>query len=83
MKTRELHAAVDANAPFLHPEHRTIQRDLRTSAEVAAWQEGKAKFVAEATGCWSERSASLLLTCRRTWLSVSRPLTSSVPLFTP
>ena len=28
MSTRELRDAVDRNAPFLHPEHRTIQRDL-------------------------------------------------------
>jgi cystathionine beta-lyase/cystathionine gamma-synthase len=52
--TRELHDAVDANAPFLHPSARTIQRDLRSSAEVAAWQEAKAAFVLAGDGAWSE-----------------------------
>ena len=52
--TRELHDAVDANAPFLHPSLRTIQRDLRASAEVAAWQEAKSAFVLAADGAWSE-----------------------------
>lgn len=52
--TRELHDAVDANAPYLHPERRTIQRDLGSSAEVAAWQEAKAAHVLAAEGVWSE-----------------------------
>ena len=52
--TRELHDAVDANAPYLHPERRTIQRDLGDSREVVAWQEAKAAFMLAATGCWSE-----------------------------
>jgi len=52
--TRDLHDAIDRNAPFLHPEARTIQRDLGSSAEVAAWQEAKARFVFEADGVWSE-----------------------------
>jgi O-succinylhomoserine sulfhydrylase len=52
--TRELHDAVDANAPWLHPERRSIQRDLGTSANVVAWQEGKAGFVLRGDGCWSE-----------------------------
>ncbi|MGE5186777.1 MAG: PLP-dependent transferase [Acidobacteriota bacterium] len=52
--TRELHDALDANAPYLHPERRTIQRDLGDSREVVAWQEGKAGFMLAADGCWSE-----------------------------
>ena len=43
--TRELHDAVDANAPWLHPERRTIQRDLGDSRNVVAWQEAKARFI--------------------------------------
>jgi methionine-gamma-lyase len=53
-ETRALHEAVDANAPFLHPSRRTIQRDLGSSHEVAAWQEAKAKFVADKQGVWSQ-----------------------------
>jgi len=52
--TRTLHDAVDRNAPWLHPERATIQRDLGSSAEVAAWQEAKAAFVLAANGAWSE-----------------------------
>ncbi|HEY4238243.1 MAG TPA: PLP-dependent transferase [Kofleriaceae bacterium] len=52
--TRTLHDAVDRNAPWLHPEHRTIQRDLISSAEVVAWQEGKAGFMLRGDGAWSE-----------------------------
>jgi O-succinylhomoserine sulfhydrylase len=52
--TRALHDAIDANAPYLHPERRSIQRDLGTSAEVAAWQEAKAAFVLRGDGAWSE-----------------------------
>lgn len=52
--TRDLHDRVDANAPWLHPERHTIQRDMISSDGVAAWQEGKAGFVARGDGCWSE-----------------------------
>lgn len=52
--TRELHAAVTANAPWLHPERRTIQRDLGSSANVVAWQEAKARFIVAGDGAWSE-----------------------------
>jgi cystathionine beta-lyase/cystathionine gamma-synthase len=52
--TRELHAGVDANAPWLHPERRTIQRDLGGSPNVVAWQEAKAGFVLAGNGAWSE-----------------------------
>ena len=52
--TRELHDAVDANAPFLHPERRTIQRDLGDSRNVVAWQEAKAAFIVTGDGAWSE-----------------------------
>jgi methionine-gamma-lyase len=52
--TRELHDAIDANRPWLHPERRTIQRDLGDSAEVVAWQEAKAGFVLAQEGAWSE-----------------------------
>jgi cystathionine beta-lyase/cystathionine gamma-synthase len=52
--TRELHESVNANAPFLHPERRTIQRDLGTSATGVAWQEAKASFTLTGDGAWSE-----------------------------
>ncbi len=52
--TRELHEAIDKNAPFLHPERRTIQRDLGTSATGVAWQEAKAQFTLTGEGAWSE-----------------------------
>ncbi|NVB82018.1 MAG: aminotransferase class V-fold PLP-dependent enzyme [Kofleriaceae bacterium] len=52
--TRELHDSVDANAPYLHPERRTIQRDLGHSRNVVAWQEAKAAFIVTGDGAWSE-----------------------------
>lgn len=54
--TRALHAALDRNAPYLHPTpgRRTIQRDLLGSPEVVAWQEGKAGFLIAGDGAWSE-----------------------------
>lgn len=57
--TRELHAALDARAradgiAWLHPERRTIQRDLLGSPNVIAWQEAKAGFVIAGGGAWSE-----------------------------
>ena len=57
--TRELHVALDAHArrtgvPWLHPEHRTIQRDLLGSPNVVAWQEAKAAFLLRGDGAWSE-----------------------------
>jgi len=57
--TRELHAALDVHArkagvPWLHPERRTIQRDLLGSPEVVAWQEAKAAFLLAGDGAWSE-----------------------------
>ena len=57
--TRTLHAALDAHArasgvPWLHPEHRTIQRDLFGSPNVVAWQEAKAAFLVRGDGAWSE-----------------------------
>ena len=52
--TRELHESVNANAPYLHPERRTIQRDLGTSATGVAWQEAKAAFTLTGDGAWSE-----------------------------
>ena len=48
--TRELHDSVDANAPYLHPERRTIQRDLGDSRNVVAWQEAKAAFIVTGRG---------------------------------
>ena len=51
--TRELHEAIAANAPYLHPEQRTIQRDLGTSATGIAWQEAKAAFTRTGGGAWS------------------------------
>lgn len=57
--TRELHHALDAHArhsgvPWLHPERRTIQRDLLGSPTVIAWQEAKAAFLLRGDGAWSE-----------------------------
>jgi cystathionine beta-lyase/cystathionine gamma-synthase len=57
--TRELHGALDAHAretgvAWLHPERRTIQRDLLGSPNVVAWQEAKAAFLLAADGAWSE-----------------------------
>jgi cystathionine gamma-synthase len=57
--TRELHGALDAHArqagvPWLHPERRTIQRDLLGSPTVVAWQEAKAAFLLTGDGAWSE-----------------------------
>ena len=57
--TRELHAALDARAradgvAWLHPERRTIQRDLLGSPNVVAWQEAKLAFTIRGDGAWSE-----------------------------
>ena len=57
--TRELHGALDAHArqagvAWLHPERRTIQRDLLGSPSVVAWQEAKAAFLMLGDGAWSE-----------------------------
>lgn len=52
--TRELHDTIDRNAPWLHGELRTIQRDLFSSAEVVAWQEAKVGFMLRGDGAWSE-----------------------------
>ncbi len=57
--TRDLHTALDARArtdgvAWMHPEHRTIQRDLLGSPNVVAWQEAKAGFLIAGDGAWSE-----------------------------
>jgi cystathionine beta-lyase/cystathionine gamma-synthase len=52
--TRELHEAINANPPYLHPELRTIQRDLGDSSTGVAWQEAKAAFTLTGDGAWSE-----------------------------
>jgi O-succinylhomoserine sulfhydrylase len=57
--TRELHDALDAHAratgvAWMHPERRTIQRDLLGSPNVVAWQEAKAAFLLVGDGAWSE-----------------------------
>lgn len=57
--TRELHASLDAHAratgiAWLHPDRRTIQRDLLGSPNVIAWQEAKASFLISGDGAWSE-----------------------------
>ncbi len=51
--TRTLHEGVNANAPWLHPERRTIQRDLGGPQGGIDWQLGKARFVCEGKGTWS------------------------------
>jgi len=57
--TRELHAALDEHArgdgvAWLHPQARTIQRDLLGSPNVVAWQEAKGAFLIRGDGAWSE-----------------------------
>lgn len=52
--TRELHDSVNTNAPWLHPERRTIQRDLGDSRNLVAWQEAKAAFIVAGEGAWSQ-----------------------------
>jgi cystathionine beta-lyase/cystathionine gamma-synthase len=57
--TRELHDAIDDairenGVPYLHPRDRTIMLDLLGSRRMIEWQEGKADFVFEGEGCWSE-----------------------------
>jgi methionine-gamma-lyase len=57
--TRALHEAVDAQTrrtgtAFLHPIDPTLQRDMLGSAQVVAWQEGKAEHHFMGEGCWSE-----------------------------
>lgn len=57
--TRELHASLDTHArrggiAWLHPDRRTIQRDLLGSPNVIAWQEAKAAFLIAGGGAWSE-----------------------------
>jgi cystathionine beta-lyase/cystathionine gamma-synthase len=51
--TRQLHQRIDANAPYLHPDRRTLQRDLGSSAEVHAWQRAKAACL-DGGGVWSD-----------------------------
>jgi cystathionine beta-lyase/cystathionine gamma-synthase len=51
--TRQLHLPINANAPYLHPERRTLQRDLGSSAEVHAWQRAKAACL-DGGGAWSD-----------------------------
>jgi cystathionine beta-lyase/cystathionine gamma-synthase len=51
--TRRLHQPIDANAPYLHPERHSLQRDLGSSAEVHAWQAAKAACL-EGGGVWSD-----------------------------
>jgi len=55
---RKLHGSIDAairkgGVPFLHPSDPTVQLDLLGSARMTEWQEGKAGFLFEGTGCWS------------------------------
>lgn len=57
--TRALHESIDeairrSGIPYLHPEGSTIQLDLLGSRRMTAWQEGKASFLFEGNGCWSE-----------------------------
>jgi cystathionine beta-lyase/cystathionine gamma-synthase len=57
--TRALHDALDERArrdgvAWLHPQRRTIQRDLFGSPGVIAWQEQKARCLLEGEAAWSE-----------------------------
>ena len=58
-ETRTLHESIDAHirdagVPYLHPTDATVQLDLFGSAQVVAWQEGKASFMFLGEGCWSD-----------------------------
>jgi cystathionine beta-lyase/cystathionine gamma-synthase len=58
-RTRSIHGSIDAairrtGVPYLHPDCPTVQLDLLGSARMTAWQEGKAAFLFEGNGCWSE-----------------------------
>lgn len=58
-RTRRLHRSVDdhirrSGVPYLHPDSPTLQLDMISSADVVAWQEGKASFLFMGEGCWSE-----------------------------
>ena len=58
--TRTLHEAIDAEMrisgmPYLHPDGGpTVQLDLLGSKRMADWQEGKAAYLFEGEGCWSD-----------------------------
>ncbi|MBI4603213.1 MAG: PLP-dependent transferase [Planctomycetes bacterium] len=57
--TRVLHEGIDeamrrTGLPYLHPRQPTIQLDLLGSRRMRAWQEGKASFLLDGDGCWSE-----------------------------
>ena len=57
--TRALHDSIDrairhSGIPYLHPDGPTVQLDLLGSERMTAWQEGKASFLFEGEGCWSE-----------------------------
>jgi len=57
--TRSIHRTIDEHTrrtgiPYLHPDEPTVQLDLLGSAQVIAWQEGKAAFLFASEGCWSE-----------------------------
>ena len=57
--TRSIHRTIDEHTrrtgvPYLHPDEPTVQLDLLGSAQVMAWQEGKAAFLFASEGCWSE-----------------------------
>jgi hypothetical protein len=58
-RTRALHRSIDAairrtGVPYLHPDCPTVQLDLLGSDRMTAWQEGKAAFLFDGNGCWSE-----------------------------
>ncbi len=57
--TRTLHESIDrairrSGIPYLHPEGPTLQLDLLGSERMKVWQEGKASFLFDGEGCWSE-----------------------------
>jgi cystathionine gamma-synthase len=57
--TRSLHQSIDAamrrtGIPYLHPDGSTVQLDLLGSRRMTAWQEGKAAFLFDGEGCWSQ-----------------------------
>ncbi|MEZ4449223.1 MAG: PLP-dependent transferase [Nannocystaceae bacterium] len=58
-RTRELHDALDHRARLsgvasLHPDGPSVQRDLLGSAQVIAWQEGKAERLFLGESCWAD-----------------------------
>ena len=55
--TAKLHSAIDQNSGMLHPTSQSITFDLKSSANVIAWQEAKAEAHFLEEKCWVELPA--------------------------